>query len=176
MNQYIKESVSRFLGWKLPADFAPDAGITFKPNANADSPIELQYKHKPTGTNLFHAGQAEAMLIHVAKPLTDKIESLESDLQLQTKVFIAACEDLALIAEKLGIDPEDGGASPIIDCITELEAQLEAAKKDAERLDWIIDNASSAGGGNGFTLKVFVPVDCECVRTAIDAAIADGKA
>jgi hypothetical protein len=39
MNKYIKESVNRFLGWKLPADFAPDAGITFKPNANTDSPV-----------------------------------------------------------------------------------------------------------------------------------------
>jgi hypothetical protein len=55
--------------------------------------------------------------------------------------------------------------------ITELKSQVEALRKDAERLDWIIDNASSRGGGNGFTLKVFVPVDCECVRTAIDAAI-----
>ena len=54
-------------------------------------------------------------------------------------------------------------------------AEALAAKKDAERLDWIIDNASSAGGGDGFTLKVFVPVDCECVRTAIDTVIQAGE-
>jgi hypothetical protein len=59
-----------------------------------------------------------------------------------------------------------------IDQITQLQAEVEALRKDAARLDWIIDNASSAGGGNGFTLKVFIPVDCECVRTAIDTAIA----
>jgi hypothetical protein len=52
------------------------------------------------------------------------------------------------------------------------QAEVEALRKDAARLDWIIDNASSRGGGSGFTLQVFVPVDCECVRTAIDAAIA----
>jgi hypothetical protein len=63
------------------------------------------------------------------------------------------------------------GAQPVKDFVNDLKAQLEAAKKDTDRLDWIIDNASSAGGGNGFTLKVFVPFDCECVRTAIDAAI-----
>lgn len=61
----VNAMVSRFLGWKLPTDFAPDAGITFKPNANEDSPIELQYKHEPTGTNLFHAEQVEAMLRYV---------------------------------------------------------------------------------------------------------------
>lgn len=59
--------------------------------------------------------------------------------------------------------------------ITELEAQLAKAKEDAEILEWIIDNASSTGGGNGFTLKVFVPVDCECARTAMATAIAEGK-
>jgi prefoldin subunit 5 len=55
--------------------------------------------------------------------------------------------------------------------IAQLQAEVEELRKDSARLDWIIDNASSAGGGNGFTLKVFIPVDCECVRTAIDAAI-----
>lgn len=80
MNQYIKESVNRFLGWKLPADFAPDAGITFKPNANPDSPIELQYKHEPVGTNLFNDPQATAMLTHVAKPLLDRIVELEAEV------------------------------------------------------------------------------------------------
>lgn len=141
MKKLINESVNRFLGWKLPANFAPDAGIMFKPNANTESPVQFQYKHEPTGTNLFRAGQAEAMLIHVAKPLTDKIETLESDLQLQTKVFIAACEDLALIAEKLGIDPEDGGASPIIGSITELKAQLADSKQVANDCRIVADDA-----------------------------------
>ncbi len=97
----IKTMVDRFLGWKLPADFAPDAGITFKKLANADSPAELQYKHEPTGTNLFNDPQAEAMLTHVAKPL--------------------------------------------IDHITELEAQLVAVQKDAARYQWLrVQNWDSA--------------------------------
>jgi hypothetical protein len=82
--------------------------------------------------------------------------------------------------EKLGYTYHDGelwkpplGAnpSPLLTRIAQLQAEVEALRKDSARLDWIIDNASSAGGGNGFTLKVFIPVDCECVRTAIDAAI-----
>jgi hypothetical protein len=50
----IDQAVDRFLGWKLPQDFNPDCGITFK---------SLGYQ--PTGTNLFHAGQAKAMLEHI---------------------------------------------------------------------------------------------------------------
>lgn len=78
MKKLINESVSRFLGWKLPADFAPDAGITFKPNANTDSPVQFQYKHEPTGTNLLNGDQAEAMLLYVTKPLLDELNHWKS--------------------------------------------------------------------------------------------------
>lgn len=46
--------VDRFLGWKLPKDFAPDAGISFEEGALW-----------PSGTNLLHAGQAKEMLEYV---------------------------------------------------------------------------------------------------------------
>jgi hypothetical protein len=72
--QQIQTMVNRFLCWKLPADFAPDAGITFKPLANADSPVELQYKHEPIGTNLFTADQAKAMFEHVLQGPLDQPE------------------------------------------------------------------------------------------------------
>jgi hypothetical protein len=49
--------VDRFLAWKLPEDFNPDCGITFK---------ALAHPHSwPTGTNLMTATQATAMLEHV---------------------------------------------------------------------------------------------------------------
>lgn len=50
--------IDRFLGWKLPEDFGPDAGISF----------DQEYKEKwgmPTGTNLLNAEQAKGMLDHV---------------------------------------------------------------------------------------------------------------
>lgn len=50
--------VDRFLGWKLPDDFGPDAGISFSPSVMSDSP------YWPTGTNLLHAGQALEMFKH----------------------------------------------------------------------------------------------------------------
>ncbi len=59
------DMVSRFLGWKLPADFQPDCGISFKPESDYDHPEFGRTKFEPTGTNLFHAGQARAMLEHV---------------------------------------------------------------------------------------------------------------
>lgn len=49
--------VDRFLGWKLPKDFAPDGGITFTPpHQNYDQALQW-----PTGTCLLNAPQATAM-------------------------------------------------------------------------------------------------------------------
>lgn len=54
------ERVNRFLSWRLPDDFAPDCGISFKPITNPAWTHDLW----PSGTNLFHAGQAKAMFEH----------------------------------------------------------------------------------------------------------------
>jgi hypothetical protein len=55
--------VARFLSWKLPADFSPDAGISFNPIYNAGTPYEA--RHEPSGTNLLNADQAFEMFRHV---------------------------------------------------------------------------------------------------------------
>lgn len=52
--------VDRFLSWKLPEDFAPDCGISFKP-----PPTAHPVGYWPVGTNLLTADQARAMLEHV---------------------------------------------------------------------------------------------------------------
>jgi len=57
------EMVARFLGWKLPADFAPDCGITFEPVGNKGTRFE--YRFEPVGTNLLTAVQAREMLEYV---------------------------------------------------------------------------------------------------------------
>lgn len=59
------EMVNRFLMWKLPADFAPDCGISFKSESDYEHPVFGRSKHEPMGTNLFSADQARAMLEHV---------------------------------------------------------------------------------------------------------------
>lgn len=58
--EQIKHMVDRFLRWKLPENFAPDAGISFKAAFNEQTAHPM--KHEPVGTNLFDATQAEAMV------------------------------------------------------------------------------------------------------------------
>lgn len=59
----IKHMVDRFLGWKLPENFSPDGGISFKATINEGT----SYAHTftPNGTNVFDARQAEAMVRHM---------------------------------------------------------------------------------------------------------------
>lgn len=61
----IKHMANRFLSWKLPDDFHPDAGISFKPdfNEHTDHPM----RHQPVGTNLLTAQQAEAMVRYLVE-------------------------------------------------------------------------------------------------------------
>lgn len=56
----IKHMVDRFLQWRLPENFSPDAGISFKPMFNEHTAHPA--KHEPVGTNLFDATQATAMV------------------------------------------------------------------------------------------------------------------
>lgn len=59
-NTVIEEMVTRFLTWKLPSDFAPDAGIYFEPGGvTPNSPLW------PIGTNLLTSAQARAMVLHM---------------------------------------------------------------------------------------------------------------
>lgn len=57
----VRELVNRFLCWKLPKDFYPDAGISFERRNDYDGP------HWPIGTNLFTADQARDMIEHMLK-------------------------------------------------------------------------------------------------------------
>ena len=57
----IKHMVDRFLGWRLPEDFNPDCGTQF----DADAAKKLNprnARYEPTGTNVFDAQQATAMV------------------------------------------------------------------------------------------------------------------
>jgi len=62
-DQQIKHMVDRFLAWRLPEDFRPDAGISFKATFNDHTPHPM--KHEPSGTNLLDARQAEEMVRHM---------------------------------------------------------------------------------------------------------------
>lgn len=59
----INHMVQRFLAWRLPANFNPDAGISFKPTFNDH--LETPTRHEPIGTNLLDHTQATAMVRHI---------------------------------------------------------------------------------------------------------------
>ena len=67
----IKHMVDRFLSWSLPEDFNPDAGISFERRVRATD--ETMPDRMPTGTNLFDAGQAMAMVEHMLAGLPDPL-------------------------------------------------------------------------------------------------------
>ena len=67
----IKHMADRFLGWRLPENFVPDGGISFKKTFNDHFPVPM--KHEPVGTNLFSATQALEMVRFMVEglPLSD---------------------------------------------------------------------------------------------------------
>lgn len=69
-DKQIKHLVDRFLAWRLPEHFRPDCGISFKPVYNEHSQFGPS-RHQPTGTNLFDAQQATAMVKHMLEGLPD---------------------------------------------------------------------------------------------------------
>lgn len=73
-----KYMLDRFLSWNLPRNFTPDSGISFEPKSYHD-------KMPPTGTNLFDAAQAAAMIAH----MTDGLPAAED-----AEALIAANDDL----------------------------------------------------------------------------------
>lgn len=61
-NKMLDEMVNRFLCRKLPKDFWPDAGVSFSPVFDYESP------HWPVGTNLLTAEQARVMFKECVPP------------------------------------------------------------------------------------------------------------
>ena len=71
-DEQIKHMVSRFLGWKLPENFQPDDGISFNPEYNVEFNAARGMpptRRTPSGTNLFDASQAEAMVRYMVEGL-----------------------------------------------------------------------------------------------------------
>jgi protein tyrosine phosphatase (PTP) superfamily phosphohydrolase (DUF442 family) len=71
----IKRMVDRFLGWRLPEPFRPDAGISFNPEYNVEYSAARGLtppRHQPIGTNLFDREQAEAMVRYMIEGMLDE--------------------------------------------------------------------------------------------------------
>ena len=75
--------VDRFLGWKLPKDFSPDAGISFTPHK-----YQLDGTWAwPEGTNLFSREQATEMVEYMMNVSQKDIDM--SDIRTQRLMQIA---------------------------------------------------------------------------------------
>ncbi|AOJ07623.1 hypothetical protein [Burkholderia mayonis] len=62
----------------------------------------------------------------------------QTELASMMRMFLAACTDLGLINEALGLDPDDGGAEPILEAIAELKGRATSANETgAEGLEAI---------------------------------------
>jgi hypothetical protein len=96
----IKHMVDRFLCWRLPENFSPDAGISYtRPNyaASVDA--------TPRGTNLFDAQQADAMVRYLLEELP-QVNFPEFDHQGSTPLFSKEwCLGMANEEAKVG-DPD----------------------------------------------------------------------
>ncbi|KWZ53340.1 hypothetical protein WK57_30595 [Burkholderia ubonensis] len=75
-----------------------------------------------------------------------------TELARMTRMFHAACHDLGLINEALGLDPDDGGAAPILDAIAELKGRATSANEtgaegatDAKKDRWCPDECPVTG-------------------------------
>ncbi len=77
----IKHMVDRFLGWKLPENFNPDGGVSFK---------RMQYNEHlhpmPTGTNLFDYEQTEEMVRYMIDGLPNGTLSAGGEVMKLTEL------------------------------------------------------------------------------------------
>lgn len=99
----ISHMVSRFLCWRLPEDFYPDCGISFKAEFNENTPWPM--RHEPVGTNLFSADQAKAMVRHMLEglPASQPPQNLERDgsTPIQTSPSPTGGDELDGLVEEL---------------------------------------------------------------------------
>ncbi len=68
-DEQIKHMVDRFLIWRLPENFNPDGGISFRAAYNEHTAYPM--KSEPVGTNLFDAVQTETMIRYLIEGLPE---------------------------------------------------------------------------------------------------------
>ena len=117
----------------------------------------------PDGSGFGTMTEREAALLGKMERQAERIKELEEQAQSLARsvmcdqvsndshsLFLAAIRDLAAINECLGLDPDDGGAVPIIDAI---EAQSAALKLAKEALGEVQDLISESHGVYGLHLN-----------------------
>lgn len=96
----IKHLTERFLGWRLPDNFNPDAGIGFTPDYNVGT--SYPGRHQPTGTNLFDYNQAKAMVQYMVEGVNVGVGATAESVGI---ILLALIEDRQIAASSA---TEDG--------------------------------------------------------------------
>jgi hypothetical protein len=100
----VNKMVDRFLGWKLPDNFTPDAGISFTKETHG-------HTFEPIGTNLFTAEQAKTMFEYCIH--------YQSDFNLEyTAIRIRRLLNALDIS-----DPSNGNDNTLMGCLFSLLGQ-----------------------------------------------------
>jgi hypothetical protein len=87
-------------------------------------PADLAMSHEFSRHQFYQAAQECLIRMEKAEAAlaAPQQEPLATELASMTRMFHAACGELGLINEALGLDPDDGGAEPILSAIEELRA------------------------------------------------------
>jgi hypothetical protein len=158
---------------------APDAYVPIHPRSGplwANTVPTLESDH-PTHYEMRPVYFAAAPAAPAVAPARDELASM-------TRMFHAACADLGAINEALGLDPNDGGAAPIIAAIQALQgrplpedveivvsclgddaAKLREANPDDEMAD-NMDEAVRLLNGLGAAPEGCTPADAQMLRAA----------
>lgn len=136
---------------------------------------------------MIHLGFIEGAYRHFIDNMDSKVRAAapieNAELASMTRMFHAACADLGLINEALGLDPDDGGAEPILDAINELKVRAAqppivsapADERAAQNKGYFVYDPED----NGFELYATDAERAEAHNTAIkecrQEAIDDGE-
>lgn len=117
------EMVSRFLSWKLPANFSPDGGVRIDESWRQKWPVHWP----PTGTNLLNADQARSMLRHVLGASEEANSGPSPGAQIaQLRNALGAI---------MSLDPNDGAKLQAMELI--VRATVAPARDKAATIDAI---------------------------------------
>ena len=131
--EQIKHMVNRFLMWKLPADFAPDGGISaVRPNYAPGVTWE------PSGTNLLDATQAEEMVRHMLEGMpTSAGYVTPSPPPDARRDIMAKLSDLVIATANLAISEPDGQAPSVVSILREAQAEIMRLRQEPPQPDGV---------------------------------------
>ena len=117
----------------VPTPIVPGESVSVSQRAVCPRCAELQQDLQTTADNLAALEAENARLTEQLHALSRTVMSDQVSNDSHS-LFIAAIRDLAAINEALELDPDDGGAVPIIDAIDELKAGHEANAEAIQEL------------------------------------------